>query len=140
MNKPAFILDFIKRHELAVISTIHPDNTPQSAVVGFGESGDLKLVFGTSNTSRKYRNLQANAQVSVVIGGDKGQTVQYEGTAKEVTGDEAEHFKQLYFAKTPSSRKYEDLPDERYFVITPAWIRYTDLTQEPWHIVELSFK
>ncbi len=63
------IFEFLNNNKVAVVSTIHSDeDTPESAVVGFGNNESLELVFGTSNTSRKYKNLQKNPNVSFVIG------------------------------------------------------------------------
>lgn len=133
------ILEFIGSKSLMSISSISSQGQPQAAVVGFGETDDFRLVFGTSNTSRKYQNLQRNKAVAVVIGWDDTRTVQYEGVARELAKDEAEQYAELYFAKNPHARKYKDLPDQRYFMLTPTWIRYTNLASKPWDIIELQF-
>ena|SRR2546429_8691246 len=132
------ILDFIKKHDLMVISSANEKSEPEAAVVGFGENDTFELIFGTSNLSRKYKNLVSNSKVAVVIGWDEGKTVQYEGLARELVGEECEAFKKIYFAKNPDAKKYENEPDEVYFKIAPRWLRYTDLTQDPWELVEIS--
>lgn len=123
---------------LCVISTIDADNKPQSAVVGFGQTEDLKIVFGTSVDSRKARNIRANSAVSIVIGWDEG-TVQYQGTARQLEGEEADAFAEIYFTKSPTARKRKNEPTQRYFLIEPQWLRCTDITVHPWDITELSF-
>jgi uncharacterized pyridoxamine 5'-phosphate oxidase family protein len=132
----AFILEFIKNCGLAVIATVTPENNSESALIGFGQTENLELIFGTNNTTRKYGNIMHNPQVSFVIGWDEGQTVQYEGVVHELSGDEMESYKKIYFAKHPTARAYESDPRQRYFKVLPKWVRYTDVRQDPWRIVE----
>lgn len=133
------VLNFIKKHSLGVISTVNEADEPQAAVIGFGETDSFQLIFGTYNSSRKYKNLKSKPNVAFVIGWDEGATVQYEGIARELSGSEADHFAELYFEKSPSSRQYKDHPEERYFVVEPKWVRYTDLKFDPWRILEIQF-
>ncbi len=121
------------------ISTISPAGTPQAAVVGFGETESFQIIFGTSNTSRKYANIMADPHVALVIGWDGTQTIQYEGKARELSGDEMQVMSEIYFAKHIEARKYRELADQRYFVVEPSWLRYSDLAHYPWDIVEVSF-
>lgn len=133
------ILDFIKQQRLAVISTVSAGGRPESAVIGFGESDNLQLIFGTYNSSRKYANLLAKPAVSFVIGWDRDITVQYEGTARELRGEEADDYAARYQRKTPASRKYREHPENRYFLVDPKWVRYTDINFDPWRVLELKF-
>lgn len=53
------IKSFLENHQLTVIATIDSDtNKPESAVIAFAEKEDLSLIFATSKTTRKYKNLQ----------------------------------------------------------------------------------
>ena len=122
-----------------VLSSINTNGLPQSAVVGFGVTNDLKLVFGTSAESRKAKNIAGNKNVSVVIGWDNQGTVQYEGTARQLKGEEVNNYTEIYYSKNESARAYKDDPNERYFLIEPAWIRYTDVSKNPWAISEFKF-
>ena len=133
------ILEFVQGRGLAVISTLGPAGTPQAAVIGFGETEALEIVFGTFNTSRKYANLQRRPEVALVMGWEEDTTVQYEGVARELAGAEAEKYAEIYYQKSPDSRKYREHPEERYFLVSPRWVRYTDLNVEPWRILELRF-
>ncbi len=133
------IYEFMSAHELCVISTLGADHRPQSAVVGFGQTEDLQLVFATATTSRKAHNIQANDAVAVVIGWEPQGTVQYEGRARQLEGEEAARFGEVYFAKNPAARKYRDLTKERFFVVEPTWLRFTNITAHPWDITELTF-
>ena len=74
----------MNKYKLAVISTAGKDNQPEYAVIGFDKSLELKIIFGTDNTSRKYNNLHLIQAVCLVIGSFDNKTVQYEGTAREL--------------------------------------------------------
>lgn len=139
MNDKDKVLNFIKHQELAVISTIGMDGKPSAAVIGFGETEDFELVFGTYNDSRKYANLMKNSDVAFVIGWDENITVQYEGIAEELNESNSTKYKGYYFSKNPKSKEYESDPKERYFKVKPKWIRYTELNKDPWFIIELKF-
>ena len=110
-----------------VLSTVNQEGQPESAVVGFGETDDLELIFGTSQLSRKAKNISQNDRVAVVIGWTNEGTLQYEGTARLLTGSEAEKYAEIYYQKSPGSRRYRDDPNERYFLITPGWLRFSQL-------------
>jgi len=122
---------------LCVLSTLGPDRQPQSAVVGFSEDEQCRLVIGTSNKSRKYRNILRDGRVSIVIGWDDRKTVQYEGVAHETHGAEREKYQALHVAKHPINAKFRDDPNEAYFLVEPVWIRHTDASVSPWIVEEI---
>lgn len=126
-------------HKLCVISTIHTDGGPEAAVIGFGQTEKLEVIFGTNNTSRKYQNLTQNNHVAIVIGWENGETMQYEGVARELREDEIRIVEEHYLKKSPESTKHRDNPQNRYFIVTPTWIRLTDLKMNPWKITEHRF-
>jgi len=133
------ILDFVKKHKLAVLSTVSSENKSQSAVLEFGETDDFEIIFDTFSTARKYKNLKQNNNVSLVIGWDENITVQYEGTAEELKGEEAEKYKEIYWKKNPEARRWAEREGIVYFKVKPVWIRYSDLNRHPWEIHELEF-
>jgi uncharacterized pyridoxamine 5'-phosphate oxidase family protein len=134
-----FLYNFIKEGSLAIISTISKENKPESALIGFAVSKGLEIVFDTVKTSRKYKNLLQNPNVAVVVGWDNETTVQYEGTAMELTGTESDYLKEVYFEVYPGGRqRAENWPGLVHFKITPNWIRYSNFN-EPVVIEEMSF-
>jgi pyridoxine/pyridoxamine 5'-phosphate oxidase len=132
------ILDFICSQRYCVVSSLAGDGRPQSALVGFGQTDDLQLVFATKAHTRKFGNLERDGRVSVVIGFEAPVTVQYEGTARLLQGEEAEKYFNVYYSKNPNARRFKETLHETIFLVEPKWIRYTDVTKGP-EVVELEF-
>jgi nitroimidazol reductase NimA-like FMN-containing flavoprotein (pyridoxamine 5'-phosphate oxidase superfamily) len=95
------IYDYLNKHSIGVVSTIdvNINGQPESAVVGFGQTHELEIIFRTSKKTRKYRNLYANPHIAFVIGWDHGQTLQYEGMARELLAAEMDIVEEHYFKK-----------------------------------------
>jgi len=133
-----FIYNFIKQHELAVLSTSSGENHPEAALIGIAVTEGLEIVFDTVKTSRKYKNLIQNPLVALVIGWDKEITLQYEGIATELSSESHHRLKEIYFAAFKDARdRAETWPDIVHFKIAPKWIRYSNFNQ-PVLIEELS--
>ena len=129
---------FIDSQELAVLSSIS-DGKPQSALVGIAVTPGFEIVFDTVRSSRKYRNLIDNPAVSFVIGCAGVVTVQFEGTARELSGSELETYRAIYFAKWPEGPERLNWPGITYVAVKPHWIRYSDFGAQPSVIEELVF-
>ena len=54
------ILEFGQQHDLCVLSTVSPANTPESAVIKCAISEKFEIIFNTYNTYRKYKNMEQN--------------------------------------------------------------------------------
>jgi pyridoxine/pyridoxamine 5'-phosphate oxidase len=134
-----FIYTFIKQHALAVVSTISPDQKPEAALVGFAVSEDLEIVFDTLKTSRKYKNLVQNPCVAAVIGWDNETTVQYEGLATELSGPDADHYREIYYQVYPDGReRAANWPGLVHFRVSPKWLRYSNFN-DPVRVEEMAF-
>lgn len=135
------ILAFMGSHRLTVISTIDSEgNKPEAACIAFAEKENLDLIFGTSSKSRKYQNLQSNPNVSFVIGwSDEEGTIQYEGIATELTGEESLEHGRILADKNENARVFLTKEDQRYFIVKPKWIRLVDKTKKPEEKLEISF-
>ncbi|MEA2701564.1 MAG: hypothetical protein QOE22_273 [Candidatus Parcubacteria bacterium] len=134
------ILAFLNLHKLTVISTVDTENNkPEAACVAFAEKENLDLIFGTLNNSRKYKNLQTNQNVSFVIGwSDELGTVQYEGIARELSGDEAQENGEIMAIKKEKVRGYLTREDNRFFLVKPTWIRFVDKGISPEEVSEVN--
>jgi uncharacterized pyridoxamine 5'-phosphate oxidase family protein len=133
--------EILKSNQLCVIATVGNDsNQTESAVIAFAEMDNFSLLFGTSNQSRKYKNIITNNKVSFVIGWDpRVGTVQYEGIAREVDESELDKITEILVLKSIQNKKFVGLPGERYFVVSPKWIRITDRSENSIGIQEIHF-
>lgn len=132
------LIGYITARQFMTIATFG-EEYPESACVEFGNDA-LTIIFDTNRDSRKFKNIQRNPKVSLVIGWEDERTVQYEGTATLLEeGPELEHLKQVYFKKSPEAQKWEMTEGNVYFKVEPKWIRYTDLNMSPWDISEFKF-
>lgn len=129
----------MQAHKLATIATVNAAGKPEAAVIGFGQTEKLELVFGTDNSSRKYTNILSNPEIAFVIGWENNQTMQYEGTVRELSNDEISLVQENYWSKNLHAEKHHKNPGERYFIVSPKWIRHTDLSVDPWIVTEMRF-
>jgi general stress protein 26 len=120
----ADVLTYLQKHQFCVLSTVDANGRPQSAFVGFTVSDNLELLIGTSNQSRKYRNIMLAPTVSMVVGDTEG-TVQYEGEAHVIDSQEEQQLLSEHFGQVPGSAKYRQDPTQVWLKITPAWVRFT---------------
>lgn len=139
MDNKTVILNFIKKHNVGVLSTVNAKGNPESAVVEFGENEDFEIIFDCYSSSRKAVNIKKNNNVSFTIGGDEKETVQYEGKAIKLLGNELSKHKRIYYKKIPDAVKWAKEPGIIFFKITPIWIRYSDLSKFPWGVKEIPF-
>lgn len=85
MDHKKFLYNFMRKHSIGVLSTVSPEGNPEAAVIEFGETKDLQLIFDTIDTFRKYQNLKNNPLVAFVVGWDENRTIQYEGGGSRVS-------------------------------------------------------
>ena len=133
-----FIYDFLSRHKYAVLSTVTKDHLPECALVGFAVTKELKIIFDTSRTTRKYQNLINNPAIALVIGWDKERTVQYEGKVTVPNAKILDELFDVYVKVFPEGRERRKLKDTVYCCIEPTWIRYSDFNT-PGKIEEFTF-
>jgi uncharacterized pyridoxamine 5'-phosphate oxidase family protein len=130
--KTEFLYNFISKRRHAVLSTVTSKGKPEAALVGFAVAPDLRLIFDTVSTSRKYKNLIQNGSIALVIGWDSHETIQYEGRVIIPEGDELNTMLELYFNVFPEGRERRaNWKDITYFIVVPEWIRYSEFTVPP---------
>lgn len=128
---------FMDEHFLCVLSTVSEDLRSESAYVGFISNEGYEIIIGTSNQSRKYKNLTRNRAVSIVIADTTGE-VQYEGKAEVITPENYETLiAENSFKKLPGLEKYRNDPTQVYLRIRPTWIRFI-LHGEPDQLTEFT--
>jgi len=131
--------EFMDGERLAVLSTARKDGRPEAALMGFAVTPEMEIVFDTVRSSRKYPILKENPRVAWVMGCTTEITVQYEGEAKELEGEELARYKKVYFAKFPDGPARESWPGIPYFVVRPKWVRYCDYNPGTRRIEEREF-
>jgi pyridoxine/pyridoxamine 5'-phosphate oxidase len=128
----ARVLEFLRSHRYAVVSSLSDAGTPQSALVGIAVTPELEIIFDALRSSRKSANLTARPACSLVVGGwSSEQTVQVEGEAFEPAGEERTRYLEVYFGVWPDGRERMQWPGITHFVVRPRWIRYSDFDQKP---------
>ena len=137
----ADLLAFLRTQRLAVQASSASDGSLQAALVGFGVTDALDIVFDTLASSRKAQNLRRSPRVALVIGGwvtGDERTVQYEGLADEPAGAELDRLKAVYFAAWPDGPSRASWPGLIYVCVRPTWIRYSDFNQDPPFVTEFA--
>ena len=138
MDQKQEVYNFLKSVNHAVVSTVNTNGFPQAATVGFGVTETLQVIFGTSSLTQKADNIINNNYVSVVIN-SPDKSVQYEGNAVLLTGDDLIKYTKIFFKKMPSMEKYFELENQIYYLVTPSWIRYIDHPKSPNGVFEIRF-
>ena len=122
----SFLYDCISKITSAVVATTSNTNEPEAAYIRIAVTKDLKIIFDTVKTSRKYKNLLTKPAVALVIGWENETTIQYEGVARILSDGEKDLFK-VYFDTFPEAReRKETWQDIVYFCVEPLWIRYSN--------------
>jgi nitroimidazol reductase NimA-like FMN-containing flavoprotein (pyridoxamine 5'-phosphate oxidase superfamily) len=94
---------------LAVLGT-QSQTGPYGNLVAFAATDDLKnLLFATTRSTRKYKNLMETPRVAMVIDNRSNRELDFHeaiavtatGTVKEIHGSNRAHFQKLYLEKHP---------------------------------------
>lgn len=133
------VKDFIQEQDLAVVSTVTGDFLPSAAVVGIRSNDKMEIFFGTFLSSRKSQNLAKNPRVALVIGWNKGRTVQYEGEVHKLSGAALKEFQEANLEHMPTAAKLVSKKEAVFYKISPKWIRYMDLSKDPWEEIIIRF-
>ena len=131
------VFQFMNSEHLAVLATTGENGQPEAALMGFAVTPELEIIFDTVRSSRKYPNLKKNPRVAWVIGCTTEVTVQYEGIAEELEGEELARYKKPYFAKFPDGPERQNWPGITYFVVRRKWVRYCDYNRATRRIEEM---
>jgi hypothetical protein len=127
----------MNKERLAVLSTVTATGQPPSASMGMAVTQQLEIIFDTVKSSRKYP--KKNPRVAWVVGCTTEVTVQYEGVAEELAGEELAKYKKIYFGAFPNGPVRESWPGITNFVVRPIWVRYCDYNPGSRRIEERTF-
>ena len=129
----AELLDYMRGHRLAVVSSLGPRGEPQSALVGIAVSTHHEVIFDTTTDTRKHGNLLRDPRASIALTGPGEQTLQLEGMARPVAvdGSADAELRAVYYAAWPDGRDRLKWPNLAYWRIAPTWARYSDFDRGP---------
>ena len=130
-------LAFLKANRAGVIATVSSEGTPHASVVYYVTDESFNIYFVTKIDSRKYASIKANPPVAVTVGHlDVPQTLQIEGIAVELTGqeDKNEHvpaLMEMLSKNNPSFLPIAKMDSEVVVMwIEPKWVRWGDFSVE----------
>jgi uncharacterized pyridoxamine 5'-phosphate oxidase family protein len=119
------IRDLFKSQTLAVLATFF-ESQPYCNLVAFVGTNDCKfMIFATNRNTSKYKNLQKNHQVSLLIddrtnlNGDFGKNVAITalGLAEEVSPQEKPYLAELLISKHPGIASFIKGSDNTLFKV-----------------------
>lgn len=127
------LLDYMRGHRLAVVSSLGPRGEPQAALVGIAVSRLCEVIFDTVVDSRKHANLLRDPRASLVFTGPAEKTLQLEGMARQVpvSGAQSAELRFVYYEAWPDGRNRLSWPKLSYWCIAPQWARYSDFNRGP---------
>lgn len=132
------LLPFIRRHQLAVVSTISKSGFPQSSVVRILATDAFELVFSAGYQQRKVANLATCEKISAVIGWDEYQTIQLEGIGTVLHGAKLEKIREFFAKEAPDEYAWRRHIDGlQYIKIAPKWLRFSDFRKNPANILTI---
>lgn len=124
---------FLKIHRTASLATVSAHGEPQVATVNYVFDDNFNFFFIARTHSRKFKNLEQNQRVGILVGNDPQipVIVQMQGTAEQVHD---EHYMVEYLKKEVdlSDKSWEILfktpgVDFVLFRVKVDWIRWLNL-------------
>lgn len=138
-NSKEKVYELLKKHEIAILSTVSSDNTPSAAAIYFISDKDLNLYFITKSDTEKSQNIELNNnQAAITIIDPKMLIeVQTKGTVHEI--DDPQYLIKLAeenakeragFHWPPPLSKLESEGFHVVYKFTPSWLRVADFSEE----------
>jgi hypothetical protein len=121
-------------HMHGTLAYLGADGHPDTALVAFSATPSLEIIFGTSDQSRKFGCLTADARVGFnVTDVNYRLTIQLTGRARELCEREMDRLKADHYQKLgAASERFHGLPGQHFYTISPIEVRFTNCVQEPW--------
>ncbi len=121
--------DLLKDESLGVLATTAEDGSPYTSLVGFFAGGNLReLFFATFKDTRKYRNIQHNPRVCLLIDTRENSPEDFRDAAaltvlgRAAPADRDEKARNLYLSKFPHLESF--LSDPGCLIIKIAVSEY----------------
>ncbi len=123
------IVAFARANPLGVVATVAPDGAPEAALIDLITHANGTITFLAHRSARKLVNLASEGRVAIVVGTEGPVTVQIEGYARVVEGEE----RALWAGRTADVQPAApvDREDFALIVVAPVWLRYYDGATRP---------
>ncbi|KJL35210.1 Pyridoxamine 5'-phosphate oxidase [Microbacterium azadirachtae] len=130
------LVETVRRERRGVLATTAADGAPEAALVGIAVLDDGTLIVNAPSTARKVAHLRVNPRAALVIGAGDVRSLQVEGRAQLLEGDDRARLGAAYDAQLPGSRSLAE--GFILIMIRPEWMRDYDVSREP-RAVEATF-
>ena len=127
----ASLIEYVRSHRDAVVSTLGPDGSPQAAYLSITATDTAELVFDARAASRKIANLRRDPRIAVVVGGADRTTLQAEGIADLPQGTERDACARVYLDAFPHAAASLANPDFEVVRVRLTWARFGDYRSVP---------
>ena len=125
MQEKPLLAAILNSQYFGVLNTVG-DNQPYSSLVSFAATEDLdSLVFVTERGTRKYRNMQDNPAISLLVDNRTNRISDIsEATAVTAIGtiheepDNESIYRDMFLTKHPGLRRFIDSPDAAVIIVT----------------------
>nr|MBS1902059.1 pyridoxamine 5'-phosphate oxidase family protein [Actinomycetota bacterium] len=123
------LVETVRREGRGVLATTAPDGAPEAALVGVAVLDDGTLIVNAPSSARKVAHLRRESRAALVIGAGPVRSLQVEGRAQLLEGDDRSALGAAYDAQFPGSRSLA----EGFVVIAirPEWMRDYDIDRDP---------
>ena len=82
-------LEFLKKNKVGVLATISPEGGPHASLIYYVCDDSFNIYFSTLESTRKFDAISHNPRAAFTVATvDIPQTLQIEGDASEITGEE----------------------------------------------------
>lgn len=133
MTRDEFV-EFVRSARLGVVATTSAHGDPEAALVDLAVTSDGEVVFDTKAAARKVANIEANPHVALVVGWEDRVSVQVEGDAEVLSGDDREKYGSVYLEQYPGARAHLD--EFALVRVVPRWLRIFDARPGSFRVVE----
>lgn len=126
-----------REQKYCVVATAAQNAKPEAALVGYAVTKDQKILIATSMRSRKYRNIEQNNKVSLVIGENFSESnIQVDGVTRIIEDlEEVKISDEIFYGAHPEAKQFKD-ENTMFISITPVWVRLMQFTTTPPRIEE----